>query len=373
MKDDARWMTLACEEAGKALGRTAPNPAVGCVITREGEIVGVGHTRPAGGPHAEVVALRDAADRARGATAYVTLEPCCHHGKTGPCTDALVEAGIARVVAGCKDPNPLVAGGGVAELRRRGVEVRTGVRRAAAESIIRGFSHWMTTKTPHVTVKLAASMDGRIAARGGESKWISSEESRRRVHEMRARSDSILVGAGTVLADDPRLTVRDADGADPLRVVLDARLEVRADSRVVKGEGGCLLFTATGATETATKRRTLEAAGAEIIDLPADERGRSMWRTVLGELGRRGHHELLVEGGATVATSALKAGVVNELAVFYNARLIGGDGVPMIGSLGVTSPAEALRPASARWSRCGPDLLWIASFDPGGTEDAASE
>ena len=373
MKDDARWMTLACEEAGKALGRTAPNPAVGCVIVRDGEIAGVGSTRPAGGPHAEVVALRDAADRARGATAYVTLEPCCHHGKTGPCTEALIEAGIARVVTGCKDPNPLVSGGGVAELRRRGVEVRTGVRRAAAESIIQGFTHWMKTKTPRVTVKLATSMDGRIAARGGESKWISSADSRRRVHEMRARSDSILVGAGTVLADDPLLTVRDADGADPLRVVLDSRLEIPPDSRVVKGEGGCLLFASACEPETAGTRRSLEAAGAEIIDLPSDERGLSMWRAVLSELGRRGHHELLVEGGASVATSALKAGVVNELAVFYNPRLIGADGVPMIGSLGVLSPAEALTPASSRWSRCGPDLLWIASFDPVGTESAASE
>jgi diaminohydroxyphosphoribosylaminopyrimidine deaminase/5-amino-6-(5-phosphoribosylamino)uracil reductase len=366
---DERWMDVACEEARQGLGRTAPNPAVGCVLVRGGRIVGRGHHRKAGGPHAEIVALADAGSRARGATAYVTLEPCCHHGKTPPCADALILAGVSRVVAGCRDPNPLVAGKGLAVLRRAGIEAAIGVSGDACQEIVRGFRHWIARGTPRVTLKLAASMDGRIAARGGESKWISSRESRAVVQQMRARSDAILVGVGTVLADNPRLTCRLRGGPDPRRIVLDTTLRTPPAAKVVAARGGGLIFCAPGAS--AARRRRLEAAGAEIVEIGRAggeaRRGKhenAGWKYVLPELGRRGVHELLIEGGAGVATSALRAGVVNELTIFYNARLIGSDGVPMVGELGVRSPAGALRPVRSEWTSCGPDLVWTALFEP---------
>lgn len=375
-RPDQLWMEAACEEARHGLGRTAPNPAVGCVIVKGGAIVGRGHHREAGGPHAEVEALAVAGRRARGATAYVTLEPCCHHGKTPPCTEALVAGGVARVVAACRDPNPLVAGKGLAALRRHGVETRVGPGRQAAEDLIRGFRHWIEHGTPHVTLKLAASMDGRIAARGGESKWISSPQSRALVQRMRARSDAILVGVGTVLVDDPRLTCRLRGARDPRRVVLDSALRTPASARVVSARGGCLVLCSGQAS--AARRARLEAAGAEVVVLDDPRRPRTVgkpgtarrgaargplaWPRVLAELGRRDVHELLIEGGAQVATSALRAGVVNELAVFYNAGLIGSDGVPMVGALGVRRPDGALRPSRSQWTTCGSDIVWTARF-----------
>ena len=233
---------------------------------------------------------------------------------------------------------------------------------------MRGFRHWIAHGTPRVTLKLAASMDGRIAASGGESKWISSRESRAVVQRMRARCDAIGVGVGTVLADDPRLTCRLRGASDPRRVVLDTTLRTPPTARVVAGRGGCLIFCAPGAP--GARRRRLEAAGAEIAEmrraggstrLRAHEKAE--WTHVLTELARRGAHELLLEGGAALATSALRAGVVNELTVFYNARLIGSDGVPMVGELGVRSPADAVRPVRSEWTSCGPDLVWTASFE----------
>ena len=273
------------------------------------------------------------------------------------------------MVAGCRDPNPLMTGKGMAVLRRSGIEAAVGVGGDACEEIARGFRHWIAHGTPRVTLKLAASMDGRIAVRGGESKWISSRESRGVVQRMRARSDVILVGVGTVLADDPRLTCRLRGGLDPRRVVLDTALRTPPAARVVAARGGCLIFCTPGAS--VARRRRLEAAGAEIVEIGrasgAARRGKhenAGWKHVLPELGRRGAHELLIEGGAGVATSALRAGVVNELTVFYNARLIGSDGVPMVGELGVRSPAGALRPVRSEWTSCGPDLVWTASFEP---------
>jgi len=356
---DARWMGEACAEARRGLGRTAPNPAVGCVIVKSGRLVGKGYHRRAGAPHAEVEALASAGRRAAGATAYVTLEPCCHHGRTPPCTDALVAAGVTAVVVGCKDPNPEVAGKGLRRLRQAGLRAAVGVRKEECEDLIRGFRCWVTEARPWVHVKLAASLDARIAARGGASKWISSPASRKLVQAMRARSDAILVGVGTVLADDPRLTCRQARSRNPLRVVLDSRLRTPADARVVTGPGRCLLVCAKGAPAAA--RRRLEAAGAEVVEAaPHRRRG---WQRLLAELGRREVLELLVEGGSEVATAAITADVVNAMTIFYNPRLIGSDGVPLVGPLGVTTPQGARRLRTVEWSASGPDLVWTGVFE----------
>jgi len=348
-------MALALAEARKGLGHTRPNPAVGCVIARGERVLAAGHHARAGGPHAEVVALRSVSPRAaRGATIYVTLEPCCHHGKTPPCTDALIAAQPARVVVGARDPNPRVAGRGIRALRAAGIAVRVGVRESECEEVIRGFATWIRTGRPWVQLKLAASLDGRIATRSGASKWISSPESRRTVQQMRARADAVLVGVGTVLVDDPRLTCRLGGARQPLRVVLDHRLRTPADSRVVRGPGSCLLVCARGASTR--KRRALESAGAEVLTVPAAER--AGWRALLVELGRRGLHEVLVEGGGAVAASALRARVVNGLTFFYNPRLIGGDGIAMVGPLGVRDPERALTVVTESWRTSGPDLVW---------------
>lgn len=352
---DASMMALALAEARKGLGHTRPNPAVGCVIVRGGRVLAKGHHAVAGGPHAEIVALRKIVQRAaRGATMYVTLEPCCHHGKTPPCTDALIAARPARVVIGTRDPNPRVAGRGIRVLRAAGIEVVVGVLETECREVVRGFSHWVRTGRPWVQLKLAASLDGRIATRTGASKWISSPESRRIVQQMRSRADAVLVGVGTVLADDPRLTCRMAGARQPLRVVLDRRLRTPTDARAVRGPGACLVVCQRGLAPR--KRGALEAAGAEILEVPASEP--AAWRALLAELGRRGLHEALLEGGGTVAASALRARVVNGLTFFYNPRLIGGDGIAMVGPLGVIDPKRALAVITESWSASGPDLVW---------------
>lgn len=349
-------MASAVVEARKGLGQTSPNPAVGCVIARGSRVLAVGHHARAGGPHAEIMALRAAAPReARGATIYVTLEPCCHQGKTPPCTEALIAAKPARVVVGTRDPNPRVAGRGIRALRAAGIDVRVGVLETECREVIRGFATWIRTGSPWVHLKLAASLDGRIATRTGASKWISSPESRRLVQQMRARVDAVLVGVGTVLADDPRLTCRLKGARQPLRIVLDHRLRTPATASVVTGRGSCLVVCGHGSSPR--RRRRLEAAGAEVLEVPKKP-ARAGWRALLGELGGRGMHEVLVEGGAAVAASALRARVVNGLTFFYNPRLIGGDGLAMVGPLGVVDPRGALTVVTESWRTSGPDLVW---------------
>ncbi len=356
---DVHWMSEALRLAHRGLGHTPPNPPVGCVIVANGAVVGAGYHRRTGMPHAEAEALRVAGERARGATAYVTLEPCSHQGRTPPCARGLLDAGVRRVVVGSGDPNPLVAGRGLRTLRRGGVHVCTGVLATECEELIRGFRSWVTLGRPWVHLKLAASLDGRIAARTGISKWISSAESRMLVQRMRARAGAILVGAGTVLADDPRLTCRLPGAASPLRVVLDPKLRVSPDARVVRAPGQSLVIC--GSAVAARRRRVLERAGAETMAL--DTRGPRGWQRLLAELGRRSIHELLIEGGSGVATSAIKAGVVNAMTIFYNPCLIGGDGVPMVGSLGVARPSRALRLRSVRWTASDTDLVWTGQFE----------
>ena len=347
-------MREALAEAVLGLGRTFPNPAVGCVLVRGDREVARGHYRGAAGPHAEAVALARAGRRAQGATAYVTLEPHAHHGRTPPCTDALIAAGVSRVVIGCIDPHAVVAGRGVRQLRRAGVDVSCGVLERECQELIRGYRSFVLGRGPFVHLKLASTLDGRIAAAGGDARWISTPASRALVQQMRARSEAVLVGIGTVLADDPRLTCRIVGAACPLRVVLDPELRTPPDARVLRGRGGTLIVGAAAAS--ALRRRRLEAAGAEVECF--DSRGRRGWQRLLGLLARRGVMEVLVEGGAAVAASAVRARVVNRVSIFYNPRFMGGDGIAMIGLLGVRRASQGPRLRTLAVWRVGEDLLW---------------
>jgi diaminohydroxyphosphoribosylaminopyrimidine deaminase/5-amino-6-(5-phosphoribosylamino)uracil reductase len=359
---DEEWMRIALAEGERGLGRTSPNPAVGCVLVKGGREIARGFYSGTG-PHAEAVALKKAGARARGATAYVTLEPHAHQGRTPPCTDALIAAGVVRVVVACVDPNALVAGRGLKQLRSAGVDVVQGVLEKEGGELIRGYRRFITGKGPLVHLKVAATLDGRIAAIGGVAsnaaarsgpQWISGEKSRALVQKMRARSEAILVGIGTVLADDPRLTCRLKGAPQPLRVVLDPELRTPADARVVTGRGKALVIGAPNAS--ASRRRRLEAAGAEVACF--DSRGARGWRRLLELLAGRGVMELLVEGGASVAASAVRAGVVGRVSIFYNPRFMGGDGVAMMDSLGVRKPGDGPKLRRLSLATIGEDLLW---------------
>lgn len=318
--DDARHMGRALALAARGLYTTDPNPRVGCVLVNDRQVVGEGWHERAGGPHAEVQALRAAGTAARGATAYVTLEPCCHHGRTPPCTRALIDAGVARVVAAMPDPNPKVAGQGVAELAGAGIAVDVGLMQDEAGRLNPGFVSRMTRGRPYVRVKLAASLDGRTALATGESKWITGAAARADVQRLRARSSAILTGVGTVLADDPSLTVRDLDiGRQPLRVVVDGNLSLRADARLLRLPGRTLVVTAADDGDYA---EALIAAGAEVMVL-AGGVGRVDLPLLMQDLAAREVNELLVEAGATVCGALLAAGLIDELVVYLAPHLLG--------------------------------------------------
>lgn len=320
---DFEYMAQALRLARNGLYTTHPNPRVGCVLVNDGVIVGAGWHERAGGPHAEAHALAQAGTRARGATAYVTLEPCCHHGRTPPCSDALLNAGVARVVAAIEDPHSKVAGKGLAQLRAAGVTVETGVLAAEAHELNIGFIQRMTLGRPWVRAKLAMSLDGRTALASGESQWITGPDARRDVQQLRAQSDAIVTGINTVLKDDPALNVR-LDGAtrQPLRVLLDPALATPLTARTLTLPGQVLILTAQTAPTTAWA--ALSDAGAEIVTLPPDGIGLDL-PAVMAELARREINEAHLECGATLAGAMLRAGLLDEL-VIYMAPVLLGDG-----------------------------------------------
>lgn len=351
-------MRRAIELSKLGVGRTSPNPSVGAVVARGAVVVGEGWHRRAGEPHAERVALAHAGSAARGADLYVTLEPCCHHGRTPPCTDAIVQAGVRRVFYACRDPDPRCAGGGHAALQAAGLEVQGGLMAAQAAVVNEAYFKHKCTGLPLVTLKLAMSLDGRIATRSGDSRWISGRQSRQLVHELRNRHDAVMVGVGTVLADDPALSTREVPGGrDALRVVCDTQLRTPPQARVVaqKSAAGCLIACAEGAD--AARRRALEQAGAEVIVLPRV--GEHIDLGALMEvLGCRGFMSVLIEGGSGLAWGALAAGIVDKLAFFYAPRLIGGSAaVPAVGGVGVERMADALAVRELSVERVGDDLL----------------
>jgi diaminohydroxyphosphoribosylaminopyrimidine deaminase/5-amino-6-(5-phosphoribosylamino)uracil reductase len=336
-------MAAALALAERGLGAVWPNPAVGCVLVKAGRVVGRGWTQPGGRPHAETEALRRAGAAAEGATAYVTLEPCAHHGKTGPCADALIDARIARLVAAMDDPDPRVSGQGFARIEAAGIAVERGVGGAAAARLNAGFVSRIARGRPLVTLKMATSLDGRIATRSGESQWITGAAARARGHLLRARHDAILVGSGTALADDPSLTCRlpGLGKRSPLRVVMDGRLRLSPGHQLSAGARETPTWIVTLAGGDAARRDALAAAGAEIIEVAADGDGHPDARAALEALGARGITRLLVEGGAKVAAAFLGAGLVDRIENFRAGIVIGGDGAPAAGEFGLASLAAA--------------------------------
>jgi diaminohydroxyphosphoribosylaminopyrimidine deaminase/5-amino-6-(5-phosphoribosylamino)uracil reductase len=338
---DEHFMGQALLLAAGVLGRTSPNPAVGCVIVNQGRVVGRGATAAGGRPHAETQALQAAGRRARGAVAYVTLEPCAHIGQTPPCAQALVDAGVGRVVIGCIDPYPAVRGRGVSRLRAAGIEVVVGVRQAQCQRLNEGFICRVSKGRPFGLLKLALTLDGRIAVPG--RRWLSGAPARALVHRWRNECDVVMVGAGAVIADNPRLTCRIKGGRDPVRVLLDAHLRVPATARLFRQRSNAPSLLATLAAHTATAR---ERYRAEILALPANRAGLVDLNALMTQLAERGWSKVMIEGGAHLAAAALAAGVVDRVAFFLAPR-IAGSGLPAIGAIESLPDGLALRDLTA--------------------------
>lgn len=352
-------MEEALRLARKALGFSSPNPAVGAVVVRGGRIVGRGHTAPFGGPHAEVLALREAGEAARGATMYVSLEPCCHLGKTPPCTNAIVSAGIARVVYALQDPDPLVAGKGAAALRDAGVDVRGGVLAAEAMRLNEAYVKHRRTGLPFVTLKMAMSLDGKTATRMGDSRWVTGPEARAWVHARRAEADCVMVGIGTVLRDDPLLTARPPAGADrdPAAIVVDSLARTPPSAQVVAAQRRAPTLIAVTDRAPAERRRALERAGATLLEC-----GLLRDSVDLTDLARRladmGKMSVLCEGGPTLAAALVENGLVDKLAVLIAPKIVGGDAAPSaLAGAGIERMADALPVRDLSVSRLGDDIL----------------
>ncbi|HEY2510329.1 MAG TPA: bifunctional diaminohydroxyphosphoribosylaminopyrimidine deaminase/5-amino-6-(5-phosphoribosylamino)uracil reductase RibD [Polyangiaceae bacterium] len=354
LTEDEKWM-LAALELGRG-GRPSPNPHVGAVVVAGGEVVGKGFHERAGEDHAEVAALRQAGAKATKATLYVTLEPCNHVGRTPPCTDAVIASKVARVVLGCRDPNPHVAGGGVEKLREAGIEVVTGVREADARALIAPWTKHVTRGIPYLSLKLALSLDGRIATRSGASKWVTGPEARARVHALRGAHDAVAIGIGTALTDDPRLTVRDAPGSSPLRVVFDTKLRLPPHARLVETAPDVPTLVLCSVDAPASNEEALVTRGVEVLRAPSSAEGRIDPLAALRLLGARGVVTVMVEGGAELAGSILAGRLCDELHAFIAPSLLGPRGRPgAVDWAGPDTPAEAPRIANPRWELVGSD------------------
>jgi diaminohydroxyphosphoribosylaminopyrimidine deaminase / 5-amino-6-(5-phosphoribosylamino)uracil reductase len=356
--EDVAHMRAALALARRGLGLTWPNPSVGCVIVTDGRVVGRGATAPSGRPHAETLALERAGARARGGTAYVTLEPCCHWGRTPPCTDALIDAGIARVVIAVRDPDPRVDGRGVAILRDAGIKVAEGVLQADAREVIAGFTLRLHADRPWVTLKLASTLDGRIATRTGESRWITGQLARRKAHALRGRHDAIMVGIGTVLADDPDLTCRlpGFRPTDAVRVVADGGMRIPLDSRLVGTAGEAPTWMLVREGGDAERRRALAARGVKLIEVSGAPPGVDL-RDGLAHLSTAGLTRILVEGGARLAAALLREDLVDRIAWFHAPAVMGGDGLPAVQGFGADALAEMPRFVRRSTAPLGPDML----------------
>ena len=352
-------MRAALILAERGLGRVAPNPAVGCVIVNDGRVVGRGWTQPGGRPHAETEALARAGAEARGASAYVTLEPCAHHGQTPPCSDALIESGIARCVVAIEDPDPRVAGNGLVRLRDAGVQVDLGPCAREAEDVNAGYLLRQREGRPLVTLKLATSLDGRIATKRGESRWITGPSARACGHWLRVRHDAVLVGSGTAVVDDPRLDVRlpGLDESSPLRVVLDGRLRLPLTHDLVARAADQPTWLMTRRDNEVERTRAYEQAGMEIITLEEDDDGHVSLAAALAALGARGLTRLLVEGGGRVAAGFLRLGLVDRIVWFHAPRVIGGDGAAAVAGFGLEALAAAPGFALQEVRQVGADLV----------------
>ncbi len=352
------FMRIALEEATKALGRTSPNPAVGAVLVKGGRIIARGYTQPAGQSHAEVMALKAAGPRARGADLYTTLEPCNHYGRTPPCTVAILEAGVRRVISASSDPNPMVNGKGISRLRRAGVEVLTGVLKEETDRINRPFFKAIRMRMPYVTLKAAVTLDGKLATATGDSRWVTGEQARARVHQLRDQVDVILVGATTVQKDNPQLTTRLADGGgkDPVRVVVDSHLRLSPKLTVFTQRSPARTVVATLEDPADRKAKRLLAAGAEVWRMP-EKNGRVDLEALMRRIAKEGLNHVLVEGGAEMYGSFLREELADELLLFVAPKLIGSEGLSWTGSLGVKQMARALTVGTLAFEQVGEDLL----------------
>jgi len=347
---------LARSLAERGRYTVAPNPLVGAVISRDGKVLGEGWHSRAGGAHAEVVALQETQGAARGATLHVTLEPCNHYGRTPPCVEAVLRAGISRVVVGHLDPNPKMRGRSIGLLREAGVEVEV-AEDPGFERQNEQYFHRMRTGRPFVHLKLATTLDGRIAAPGGDSRWVTGEDARMRAHQLRAEAGAVLVGANTVRNDDPMLTARDLPAPPPrlTRVVLDPHLTTSSKSRLARSteEASVVIFATQPALDG--REKALEERGVEVLAVPHSEEGMDL-RSVLWELGGRGIRGLLVEGGGETATRFVREGLADKMTLFYAPKLLGAEGVPMIGALRVTKMAESLQFSVSEVEQVGRDV-----------------
>jgi diaminohydroxyphosphoribosylaminopyrimidine deaminase/5-amino-6-(5-phosphoribosylamino)uracil reductase len=353
------YMRLALELAAKGAGYVSPNPMVGAVVVKDDRVVGQGYHQVVGGPHAEVNAIDDAGDQAKNATLFVTLEPCNHQGRTPPCTRKILDAGIRQVVVAMVDPNPHVAGGGNAFLISRGVDVICGICEAEAVELNESFVKYMRSKHPFVVLKMAATLDGRIATRTGDARWVTGPQVRAFVHQLRHDMDAIMVGVGTVLADDPELTTRleKGRGVDPIRVVLDTHLNISSDIRMLNLSSASETLIVCGPDAPAEKMTRLKDKGADVWEVPLKE-GRIDLEILMDRLGERGITSLLVEGGAQVAGSALKAGIVDKVHYVYAPKILGGeDGIPMCAGQGPEKMNDCMPLRDTRVSRVGDDIL----------------
>jgi diaminohydroxyphosphoribosylaminopyrimidine deaminase / 5-amino-6-(5-phosphoribosylamino)uracil reductase len=356
---DEQFMREALALAAQARGRTSPNPMVGSVVVKDGRVIGRGYHVKAGAPHGEVMALDDAGVGAKGATLYITLEPCCHYGRTPPCTKAIIAAGIQRVVAAMRDPNPLVSGKGLDELRQAGIDVTLPVLEAEAAALNEVFIKYITTKRPFVLLKVAASLDGKIATVTGESRWITNERSRLLVHQLRDQLDAVMVGINTVLRDDPLLTTRLAGGGgrDPMRIILDSRLRIPCEARVLTASPTASTLIATTPEAPRKKRLQLEAAGARVLVIEGDGPGVPLG-LLMDQLGTVPVTSILLEGGGELHSSALRAGIVDKVLYFVAPKLIGGHSAPpAIGGEGFARLEEAVTLERMQVKQLEDDLL----------------
>ncbi|MFC2001167.1 bifunctional diaminohydroxyphosphoribosylaminopyrimidine deaminase/5-amino-6-(5-phosphoribosylamino)uracil reductase RibD [Chloroflexota bacterium] len=358
---DEEYMKQAWRLARRGLGKTSPNPMVGAVIVKETQIIGQGYHHYSGGKHAEINAIQDARESLDGATLYVTLEPCCHYGKTPPCVDTLIQSHISRVIIGILDPNPLVNGKSVAMLRQQGIETKVGVLEEECRSLNEAYFKHITTGVPLVTIKFAQTLDGRIATATGSSQWISSAESRRLAHKMRASNDAVMVGIGTILTDDPHLTVRLVKGRNPARIILDSRLRIPLDSKVVRSQEAAAVIIATTTRADVDKLSRLREMGIEVLVTEEDEAGEVDLRHLLKTLGQRGISSVLVEGGAEVITSLLRQNLADKLVAIVAPKIMG-KGIEAVGELNIPDVSRALRLSFKKIYRRGEDLIIEANL-----------
>ncbi len=355
--DDSYYMRIAIRLAMRGVGKTSPNPMVGAVIVANGKIIGQGYHKKCGDHHAEINAINSAKKNIKGSTFYITLEPCSHYGRTPPCVDALIQENPGRVVVGSLDPNPEVNGKGVKILRSKGIKVDVGICESECMQLNEHYFKFIKTGMPYITVKYAQTLDGRIATKSGDSQWISSEASRRYVHRLRSMNQGIMVGAGTVVADNPQLTVRHVRGKNPFRIIVDSKLRIPIKSSVLTDANAYLTIIATTASVSAAKMAAAKKCGAAVLVVKKDKNGKVSLRDLLRKLGKREIVSVLVEGGSEIITSLLKAGLVDKM-IIPIAPMIVGKGLEAIGDLNINKISKAIRFSSFKTMKRGDDIIF---------------